>query len=242
MSSVVAVRDLSVAYDRKPVLWDIDLDISSARMTAVIGPNGAGKSTLIKTVLGLIKPVSGTVTIFGKPLADVRDRIAYVPQRNAVDWDFPTDSLDVVTMGTYGKLGWFRRPGKAEHEAAMAALERVGMADFARRQISQLSGGQQQRVFLARALVQSADLLFMDEPLAGVDTVTEETILQIMLELKGQGKALVVVHHDLQTVRAVFDECVVLNVRLVAAGPAAEVLNSDNLRAAYGPRMANLAS
>ncbi len=242
MNPVVVVRDLSVAYDRKPVLWDIDLDIGSARLTAIIGPNGAGKSTLIKTILGLIKPVSGTISVLGETLTKARKRIAYVPQRNAVDWDFPTDALDVVMMGTYGRLGWLKRPGRGEREASLAALERVGMADYARRQISQLSGGQQHRVFLARALVQSADLLFMDEPLAGVDTVTEETILEIMLDLKVQGKSLVVVHHDLQTVRETFDDAVLLNVRLVAAGPTSEVLTQENLRAAYGPRMANLAS
>lgn len=242
MNSVVSVRDLSVAYDHKPVLWDIDLEIPAGRLTAIVGPNGAGKSTLIKSILGMMPSVSGTITVFNQPVAKVRKKVAYVPQRNAVDWEFPTDALDVVMMGTYGRLGWFRRPGKAEQEAALESLGRVGMADFARRQISQLSGGQQQRVFLARALVQKADLFFMDEPLAGVDTVTEESILGILKELRDEGKTVVVVHHDLQTVEEVFDDVILLNVRLVAAGSVAETLNPDNLRAAYGPRMANLAA
>lgn len=242
MNSVVSVRDLSVAYDHKPVLWDIDLEIPAGRLTAIVGPNGAGKSTLIKSILGMMPSVSGTITVFNQPVAKVRKKVAYVPQRNAVDWEFPTDALDVVMMGTYGRLGWFRRPGKAEQEAALESLGRVGMADFARRQISQLSGGQQQRVFLARALVQKADLFFMDEPLAGVDTVTEESILGILKELRDEGKTVVVVHHDLQTVEEVFDDVILLNVRLVASGSVAETLNPDNLRAAYGPRMANLAA
>lgn len=242
MNSVVSVRDLSVAYDHKPVLWDIDLEIPAGRLTAIVGPNGAGKSTLIKSILGMMPSVSGTITVFNQPVTKVRKKVAYVPQRNAVDWEFPTDALDVVMMGTYGRLGWFRRPGKAEQEAALESLGRVGMADFARRQISQLSGGQQQRVFLARALVQKADLFFMDEPLAGVDTVTEESILGILKELRDEGKTVVVVHHDLQTVEEVFDDVILLNVRLVAAGSVAETLNPDNLRAAYGPRMANLAA
>ena len=242
MNSVVSVRDLSVAYDHKPVLWDIDLEIPAGRLTAIVGPNGAGKSTLIKSILGMMPSVSGTITVFNQPVTKVRKKVAYVPQRNAVDWEFPTDALDVVMMGTYGRLGWFRRPGKVEQEAALESLGRVGMADFARRQISQLSGGQQQRVFLARALVQKADLFFMDEPLAGVDTVTEESILGILKELRDEGKTVVVVHHDLQTVEEVFDDVILLNVRLVASGSVAETLNPDNLRAAYGPRMANLAA
>jgi len=240
MTTAVQVRDLTVSYSDKPVLWDVNLDIAAAQLTAIVGPNGSGKSTLIKTILGLVAPVAGTISLFGGSLTSARSRVAYVPQRNAVDWDFPTDALDVVLMGTYGRLGWFRRPGIAEKTVAMDALARVGMTEFAKRQISELSGGQQQRVFIARALAQQADLLFLDEPLAGVDITTEETVLQILRDLRAQGKTVVVVHHDLETVRQVFDEVILLNVRLVASGPTNSAMSSDNLRLAYGARTTGL--
>lgn len=240
MTPAVQVRDLTVSYSDKPVLWDVNLDIAAAQLTAIVGPNGSGKSTLIKTILGLVAPVAGTISLFGGSLTSARSRVAYVPQRNAVDWDFPTDALDVVLMGTYGRLGWFRRPGIAEKTVAMDALARVGMTEFAKRQISELSGGQQQRVFIARALAQQADLLFLDEPLAGVDITTEETVLQILRDLRAQGKTVVVVHHDLETVRQVFDEVILLNVRLVASGPTNSAMSSDNLRLAYGARTTGL--
>ncbi len=215
-SLALHIEDLTVSYDSKPVLWDIDLDIPPGVLAAVVGPNGAGKSTLIKTVLGLIRPSAGHVYLFGRPYGAQRGRVGYVPQRSSVDWDFPTTAQDVVTMGLYGRLGWLRRPGRREHRLAQEALEQVGMEDFASRQISQLSGGQQQRVFLARALVQDAELYFMDEPLAGVDATTERHILGLLQALRSRGKTVVVVHHDLQTVSSYFDWLVLLNVRVIA--------------------------
>ncbi|MEE2859419.1 MAG: metal ABC transporter ATP-binding protein [Pseudomonadota bacterium] len=232
------VEDLTVSYEGKPVLWDIDIDIPPGVMSAIVGPNGAGKSTFIKSVMGLVKPTAGHVRIFGRPYAAQRRRVGYVPQRSTVDWDFPTTALDVVEMGLYGRLGWFRRPGKRERQAALHALEQVGMQDFLDRQISQLSGGQQQRVFLARALVQEADIYFLDEPMAGVDATTERAIVDILHRLRAQGKTVIVVHHDLQTVRSYFDWMVILNVRAIAQGPVASVYTPENLRRAYGGQIA----
>jgi manganese/zinc/iron transport system ATP- binding protein len=232
------VEDLTVAYTDAPVLWDIDIDIPPGVMAAIVGPNGSGKSTLIKTCLGLVKPVAGHVRFFGLPHRAVRRRIGYVPQRSSVDWDFPTDARDVVTMGLYGGLGWFRRPGAAERERAMAALEQVGMQDYADRQIAELSGGQQQRVFIARALAQDADLYFLDEPMAGVDATTERVIVEVLHGLRDAGKTVVVVHHDLQTVARYFDWMIMLNTRVVAQGRVGEVYTADNLRAAYGGQIA----
>lgn len=234
------VEDLTVSYHSRPVLWDIDLDVPPGVMAAIVGPNGAGKSTLIKSVLGLVTTTAGHITIFGRPYKAQRRRVGYVPQRSSVDWDFPTTALDVVTMGLYGQLGWLRRPGKNERGEAMHALELVGMQDFAARQISQLSGGQQQRVFLARALVQQADIYFLDEPMAGVDATTERAIVDILRKLRDKGKTVIVVHHDLQTVRSYFDWLVVLNVRIIAQGPVSEVYNAANLREAYGGQIALL--
>lgn len=234
----VAVRDLTVAYREEPVLWDVDLDVKPATLMAIVGPNGAGKSTLIKTILGLIEPAAGDVQIFGESLKANRRRVGYVPQRGSVDWDFPTNALDVVLMGTYGKLGWFRRPAKADVERARAALGSVGMEDFAERQISQLSGGQQQRVFLARALVQNADIYFMDEPFQGVDATTEKAIITVLRQLRDEGRTVVVVHHDLETVPEYFDEVLILNVRKIAEGKVADVFTNENLRRAYGGKFA----
>lgn len=233
----IRVEDMTVAYREKPVLWDVDADVPQGVMEAIVGPNGAGKSTLLKAILGLIPASAGSVSIFGGNLADQRQRIAYVPQRSAVDWDFPTTVLDVVIMGSYGRLGWIKRPGKAERFAAMAALEKVGMHEFASRQISELSGGQQQRVFLARALVQEADLYFMDEPFQGVDATTEKAIISLLRELRDAGKTLLVVHHDLQTVEEYFDRVLLLNVRVIASGPVKEVFTQENLRRTYGGRV-----
>ncbi|ATJ83731.1 metal ABC transporter ATP-binding protein [Halomonas beimenensis] len=234
------VEDLTVSYQSKPVLWDIDFDVPPGVMAGIVGPNGAGKSTLIKSVLGLVPAVAGHVRLFGLPYKARRRRVGYVPQRSSVDWDFPTTALDVVTMGLYGRLGWLRRPGRRERDEAMAALEQVGMADFARRQISQLSGGQQQRVFLARALVQQADVYFLDEPMAGVDATTERAIVDILRRLRDDGKTLIVVHHDLQTVRSYFDWLLILNVRVIAQGLVSEVYTADNLKRAYGGQIALL--
>jgi manganese/zinc/iron transport system ATP- binding protein len=235
----VLVNDLSVAYRDKPVLWDVDLEIPAGNLVAIIGPNGAGKTTLIKSILGLVPTAAGTVQIFGKPYKEQRQLVGYVPQRGSVDWDFPTDALDVVTMGTYGRLGWIKRPGKADRDRAMHALTQVGMGNFAHRQISQLSGGQQQRVFLARALAQDAQLYFMDEPFVGVDAVTEKAIVTLLQELKKQGKTVICVHHDLDSAPDYFDWVVLLNVRLVAAGPVEQVFTPENLLKTYGGSMSS---
>ena len=227
------VEDLTVSYQGKPVLWDVDVDIPPGVMCAVVGPNGAGKSTFVKSVLGLDSPTAGHVRLYGAPYDRMRRQVGYVPQRSAVDWDFPTTALDVVQMGRYGHLGWFRRPGRRERELAMDALARVGLADLAERQIARLSGGQQQRVFLARALVQDADVYFLDEPMAGVDAPTERAIVDLLQELRDAGRTLIVVHHDLSTVRDYFDWLVVLNVRVIAQGPVDRVYTAANLRRAY---------
>ena len=232
----VDVHDLTVAYADKPVLWDIDLTVPPGVLMAVVGPNGAGKTTLLKAMLGLVRPVSGRVLIHGQPYRADRQSVGYVPQRGSVDWDFPTTVFDVVLMGTYGQLGWFRRPGAAQKDLARDALDRVGMAGFAGRQISQLSGGQQQRVFLARALVQQAPVYLMDEPFQGVDAVTERAVVGILQELRRQGRTVLVVHHDLSTVPEYFDWVTLLNVRKVASGPVAEAFTPANLKAAYGER------
>jgi manganese/zinc/iron transport system ATP- binding protein len=233
----IEVTDLTVAYGERPVLWDVDLSVPAGTLMAIVGPNGAGKTTLIKAILGLMPVAAGQVLILGRPYGEQRHLVGYVPQRGSVDWDFPTSVLDVVTMGRYGALGWFRRPGREERSRAQDALAKVGMADYAPRQISQLSGGQQQRTFLARALVQDAQVYFMDEPFQGVDAMTERAIVTLLKELRAAGKTVVVVHHDLQTVPEYFDWVTLLNVRRIASGPVAEVFTEDNLRLAYGGRV-----
>ena len=234
----IQVTDLTVAYQDKPVLWDIDLDVPPGVLLSIVGPNGAGKTTLIKAILGLVRPAAGNVLIYDKPYDAQRQIVGYVPQRGSVDWDFPTNVLDVVMMGRYGALGWIRRPGKKERELAMQALEKVGMEAYTTRQISQLSGGQQQRVFLARALVQDATVYLMDEPFQGVDATTERAIVTLLQELRADGKTVVVVHHDLQTVTDYFDWVMLLNIRRIASGPVDEIFTSDNLRETYGGRVA----
>lgn len=238
--SALVIDDLTVAYNSKPAIWDVDLEVPEGVLMAIVGPNGAGKSTLIKAALKLIPRAAGTVRFYGLPYEQARSFVGYVPQRGSVDWDFPTSVIDVVTMGLYGKLGWFRRPGRQEHELAMYALEQVGLQDFAERQISQLSGGQQQRTFLARALVQDARIYFMDEPFAAVDAVTERAIVAILRELRAKGKTVLVVHHDLQTVKEYFDWVTLLNVEIVASGPADSVFTPEKLRQTYGGRVSFL--
>lgn len=228
------VHQLTVNYDKTPVLWDISLEVSAGKIVGIVGPNGAGKSTFIKTALGLLQPISGKIEFFGKPLKEVRRRIAYVPQRETVDWDFPITVRDLVLMGRYGSLGMFRWPRKADWSSVDHYLDIVGMASYAERQISQLSGGQQQRVFIARALVQEADVYFMDEPFSGVDMGTESAIMHILRQLKDKGKTVFVVHHDLNTVEKYFDWLIMLNMRLVACGSVKEVFNPDTLNATYG--------
>lgn len=236
------VHDLTVAYGRQPVLWDVDFEVPSGKLIAIVGPNGAGKSTLLKAIMGLLPVASGWVKVFGQPASEARHLIGYVPQRESVDWDFPTNALDVVLMGTYGRLGWFRRPGKVERELAQKCLEQVGMADFANRQISQLSGGQQQRVFIARALAQQASLYFMDEPFAGVDAATESAIVALLKELKAQGKTVMVVHHDLETVAQYFDWVLLINMRVLAIGPTESTFTHANLQKTYGGKLTVLSN
>ncbi len=236
------INDLTVAYHSKPVLWDIDLHVPQGVLMGIVGPNGAGKSTLIKAALDLIPRAAGDVQFYGQPYAHVRHRVGYVPQRGSVDWDFPTSVLDVVMMGLYGRLGWFKRPAKPERDLAMRALEQVGLAGLAHRQISQLSGGQQQRTFLARALVQDADIYFMDEPFAAVDAVTERAIVALLQELRARHKTVIVVHHDLQTVADYFDWVTLLNIEIIASGPVADVFTEANLRDTYGARVASLSA
>jgi manganese/zinc/iron transport system ATP- binding protein len=234
VSSPLSIHDMTVAYHRRPVIWDIDYAAPAGKLVAIVGPNGAGKSTLIKAALDLVPKVSGSVRIFGQPYRKQRHRIAYVPQRTSVDWDFPVSALDVAAMGLYRRIGWCRPVTKTYRQQALACLARVGMADYADRQIRQLSGGQQQRVFLARALAQEADLYLMDEPFAGVDAATERAIVSILHELRSAGKSALVVHHDLQTVCEYFDHVLLLNMRLIAAGPTSSVFTSENLRRTYG--------
>ncbi len=233
----LSIEDLTVAYQRKPVIWDVELDVAAGSLVAIVGPNGAGKSTLLKACIDLIAPASGRVQFFGHRYRDVRHRVAYVPQRESVDWDFPINTVDVVTMGLYRQIGWCRPVRKRHRDAAREALDRVGIADLAKRQISQLSGGQQQRTFLARALVQQADLYLMDEPFAAVDAATETAIVGILRDLKAEGKTAVVIHHDLQTVREYFDHVVLINMRVVACGAVQEVFTNDNLQKTYGGRL-----
>ena len=235
--AILDVHDVTVAYHRKPVLWDVDLVIREPRLIGIIGPNGAGKSTLIKAILGLVSIAGGRIRLFGKPISGQHRRVGYVPQRESVDWDFPVNVFDAVLMGTYGELGWFRRPGRKQKRRAMECLEQLGIADLARRQIGELSGGQQQRVFLARALAQEADVYFMDEPMAGVDAATEKVIFDLLSDLRNAGKTVLVVHHDLRTVPMYFDEVVLLNMRLVAYGTVDDVFTPDNLRRTYGGRL-----
>ncbi len=233
----LSIHDLTVAYHRKRVIWDVEFDIPPGSLVGVVGPNGAGKSTLLKAVMDLVPKVSGRIQVFGDSYRKQQHRVGYVPQRESVDWDFPVDVLDVVTMGRYRQIGWCRPVRKSDREAAMHALERVGLQDFAKRQISRLSGGQQQRTFLARALVQNADLYLMDEPFAAVDASTEKAIVAILKEMQVDGKTALVIHHDLQTVPEYFDYVVLINMRVVAHGPTAEVFTPTNLQRTYGGRL-----
>lgn len=236
-ASPLAIDDLTVAYHRKPVIWDVGFELPAGQLIAVVGPNGAGKSTLLKAVMDLIPRASGRVRVFGGTYRNHRHRVGYVPQRESVDWQFPVSAVDVVTMGLYDEIGWCFPVRKKHRDRAMEALDRVGIADLAHRQISQLSGGQQQRTFLARALVQDADLYLMDEPFAAVDAATEMAIVEILRELKSRHKTAVVIHHDLQTVPTYFDYVVLLNMRVVAHGPVESTFTTENLNKTYGGRL-----
>lgn len=235
--SPLSVHSMTVAYQQRPVLWDIEFDAPIGKLVAIVGPNGAGKSTFIKACLGLLPLSAGIVEFWGQPYSQQRGRVGYVPQRESVDWSFPISALEVVVMGRYGKIGWFRRVGKSHLDKAKQALEQVQMLDFADRQISQLSGGQQQRVFLARALCQEAELYFMDEPFAGVDAATEKAIVAVLTALKNDGKTVIVVHHDLSTVPEYFDYVMLLNTRIIAHGPVKDVFTDENVRKTYGGRL-----
>ncbi|MBN7759350.1 metal ABC transporter ATP-binding protein [Nitratireductor aquimarinus] len=234
----LAVQGVTVSYGEKPAVFSVDASIPAESMTAIIGPNGAGKSTLLKAVLGIVPRLSGSVTVFGEPFTRARHRVAYVPQRASVDWDFPTRVIDVVMMGLFRELGLLKLVRREHHKTALACLERVGMVDFAHRQIGQLSGGQQQRVFLARALAQNADLYLLDEPFAGVDAATERAIIDVLKSLKTDKRTVVCVHHDLATVADHFDHVLLINVRKMAEGPVATTFTGENLQKTYGGRLA----
>lgn len=230
----IEVEQLSVSYGKTPVLWDIHFSVPTAVRVGIIGPNGAGKSSLLKALMGVVKPLTGQVRLFNQPLNAVKHRIAYVPQRNAIDWDFPATVLDVVLMGTYGKLGLFRWPGTRERHTAYTALDKVGMVPFAHCQIGELSGGQQQRVFFARALAQEADLYCMDEPFAGIDMATEKALADLLNQLKKEGKTMLIVHHDLSTVTRYYDWLMLLNTCLISCGETKQVFTQENLQRTYG--------
>jgi manganese/zinc/iron transport system ATP- binding protein len=234
MTAALTVQNLTVYYEKTAVLWDVSLEIPKGKMVGIIGPNGAGKSTFLKALIGVIQPFSGTIAFFDQPYQKALSNIAYIPQRASIDWDFPITVFDVVLMGRYGKLGWFRRPKKADRGAALQALERVGMLSFKDRQISQLSGGQQQRVFIARALLQQASLYLMDEPMTGIDHASEKAFLKLFDELKAEGKTLLIVYHDLNNVTRYFDWTILLNTCLLGCGPTEEVFTSQNVEKAYG--------
>lgn len=232
------VNQLSVNYDKTPVLWDITLTVPSGKLVGIIGPNGAGKSTFLKAALGIVQTMSGKMLFFGKSLKEMRKNIAYVPQRQSVDWDFPITVRELVLMGRYGKLGLLRWPREADLLAADQYLDMVGMLSFSDRQINQLSGGQQQRIFIARALLQDADIYLMDEPFAGIDLASEAIIMSILKKLQQKGKTVFVVHHDLNSVESYYDWLIILNMRLIACGQVADVFNTETLSAAYGKNYA----
>ena len=232
--NALEVENLTVNYDKTPVLWDLSCSIPSGVLCGIAGPNGAGKSTFLKAAMGLVPALSGSVLFLGKTLSEMRRKIAYVPQRESVDWDFPITAFDVVLMGRYNRFGFFGRPRSSDREAAERALELVGMQPFAKRQISQLSGGQQQRLFLARALVQDPDILLLDEPFSGIDLATEKAIYDLLRGLRDQGKTVLIVFHDLENAERYFDWLVLLNRRLIACGPVSEIYSQEHLARAFG--------
>ena len=232
--NILEVEQLTVNYEKTSVLWDINFAIPEGKLVGILGPNGAGKSTLLKALLGLVNPLSGQITFFGKPLAKVRKRVGYVPQRSSVDWDFPITAFDLVMMGRYGKMGFLKWASKEDREATLKALAQVDMLPFADRQIGQLSGGQQQRLFIARALVQDADIYLLDEPFAGIDIATEKTLHHLFKELRQKGKTLLIVHHNLNSTESYFDWLILLNTCLIGAGPLEEIFTQQNIWRTYG--------
>ncbi len=233
----ISVKDLTVAYQEKPVIWDLDFYAPEKTLLGIIGPNGSGKTTLLKSILGIITPTTGNIKVFGKTYDRFEHQIAYVPQKNSVDWNFPTDVFDVVLMGRYAHLSWFQRPTIQDKQIAWQALEMVQIQDFAHRHINQLSGGQQQRVFLARALAQQAQIFILDEPFVGIDIVTENLILQLLQQLRSQGKTILVVHHDLATVKKYFDWTFLMNTKHIALGPTSDVLTEENIAQTFGAQV-----
>lgn len=228
------IRQLSVNYGKSPALWDVSLTIPPGKRVAIVGPNGAGKSTLLKASLGLVKPSSGSVRFFGAPLNEKKGKIAYIPQKEHVDWDFPMTVFDLVLMGCYGRLGLFRYPKKEDKEKVWYYLKQLGLESVAKRQISQLSGGQQQKAFMARALAQEADLYLMDEPFSGIDAASQDKITELLFSLKEEGKTILVVHHDLESVSSLFDWVILLNMRLVGVGEVKEIFNPDMIKKTFG--------
>lgn len=237
---VIEVHNVTVSYDKKPAIWNVDFSLPEGKLVGIIGPNGAGKSTVIKAIMGLVPLSNGAVRLFGQPLREVRRRVSYVPQRESVDWDFPANVIDVALMGRYGKRGLIGGLSTEDRQIAMECLRKVRMEEFAHRQIAQLSGGQQQRVFLARSLAQQADLYLMDEPFAGIDAATENAILELLLTMRSEGKTILVVHHDLQSAKEYFDWIVMLNTRLVASGPKEQVFTDTLLNETYGGKLTML--
>lgn len=237
MENAVEVKNISVSYYGNQVVKDVSFSFDHGKLIGIVGPNGAGKSTLIKATLGLIPKDSGTVTIANQPLKNMRKKIAYVPQRSNIDWDFPILVDDTVLLGTYPKLGLFKRPGKKDKELAAYCLKKVGLEEFSHRQISELSGGQQQRVFLARALAQEADYFFLDEPFVGVDVASEEVIIKILKDLRDAGKTIFVVHHDLSKVEAYFNDLILINKELYGAGPVEHVFQTERMQNCYNMNM-----
>ena len=231
---MIEVESLTVNYEKNPVLWDLSFSLPKGIICGIAGPNGAGKSTLLKAMLGLVPVLSGKVSFWGRPFSEVRKKIAYIPQRESIDWDFPITAFDVVLMGRANQFGFFSRPRQADREAAARALTQLGMSSYADRQISQLSGGQQQRLFLARALVQEPEILFMDEPFTGIDLVTEELIVDLLRDLAKKGKTIVIVFHDLANADRYFDWLLWLNRRLISCGPVSEVYNRESLLKTFG--------
>ncbi|MBR9860249.1 metal ABC transporter ATP-binding protein [bacterium] len=238
--TLIEAHNLTVVYGRKPALWNVDFEIPGKQVIGIMGPNGSGKSTLLKSIMGVVEPTSGFTKVYDQDIDDVRDRISYVPQRQDIDWDFPASVWDVVSMGRFAQRGLFKRLNKEDQDIIAQSLDKVGMLSFSKRQISQLSGGQQQRVFLARALAQQGELFLMDEPFAGVDISTEEMIIDLLKEMKEEGKTLVIVHHDLHTAQSYFDWLVLLNTRLVASGPVSEVFNDKTLSDTYGGKLTTM--
>lgn len=234
MKSIISITDLQVAYQKTVVLDEVTLEIPAGQITGIIGPNGSGKTTLLKSIMGLIPIEKGTIRILDQPLDAIRKALAYVPQRESVDWNFPASVFDVVAMGRLNTRKWWKRLNQEDLTIINKALEQVQLTEFRDRQIGQLSGGQQQRVFLARALAQQAQIILMDEPFVGVDMVSQSAILEVLFELRAQGKSMIIVHHDLLTVSNYFDYAILLNNKVVATGPTSEVLQPETLEKAYG--------